>query len=393
MKPSDFALDDETLDRIFDREEFNVRDQVFEGYPEGIEQPTLVLIGGQPGAGKSHAIQSILRSHPDELVPLSGDDLRPFHPDFEVLSRDHPWLMPNATAQASGAWVRRCLNYALEKRHSLLFEGVFRDPLTVVQTADRFANANYRVEVVGLAVPYRESLLATLGRYLHPSGSEAAPRWTPTSAHDNAYRMIPSTLQAAEDSPSPDVLRVTNRNAEYLHTNTRTPSRQWRDPTPGAAVVAAQRERNAPPGPQEVRRWLQSYLDHTAELTHRGQVNDTTRSTLERLAVEAERLVALAYPHDTAVHGVVSARREQFARAHNAGPGEVTLEQVRLPEPPPSEGRSIQEYQQAPSRRAALDTARLPETSHTAYRQPPPSPRPTPGNNAPHRKPPPRPSL
>ena len=59
-----------------------------------------------------------------------GDGLRPFHDGFEMLACDPPWLMPNATAQACGAWVRRGIDHALEHRCSLLLEGgsVIRSP-------------------------------------------------------------------------------------------------------------------------------------------------------------------------------------------------------------------------------------------------------------------------
>lgn len=84
-----------------------MRGFVFGPYTSGLDEPTLVLVGGRPAAGKSRAIARATQGRAGELVPLSGDDLRPFHPQFEQLTRDHPWLMPNATAQASGVWVRR----------------------------------------------------------------------------------------------------------------------------------------------------------------------------------------------------------------------------------------------------------------------------------------------
>ncbi|MBR8744787.1 zeta toxin family protein [Nocardiopsis sp. MG754419] len=302
MKASDFHLPEERLDDVFDRpadstdRSLTIREFVFEGHPCGAGEPTLVLLGGQPGAGKSSAIAAIARARSHELVPLSGDDLRPFHDDFEMLSRDHPWLMPNATAQACGAWVRRCIDHALEHRYGLLLEGVFRDPLTVARTIDRFTAAGYRVEVVGLATPYRESLLATLGRFLHP-GEETAARWTPDGAHDSAYRMVPSTLQAAADTAGTRRLHVTDRAGRVLHTDTRGTDGRWADPTPGAAPSAATQTRDAPPSPGVARAWLGLYVEHTRELAHRGQVTEQTLLTLERLAAQAREAAHIAFPH------------------------------------------------------------------------------------------------
>lgn len=262
-----------------------------------------------------------------ELVPLSGDDLRPFHPAFAELARDHPWLMPDATAQASGAWVRRCIDHALENRYSLLLEGVFRDPTVVARTIDRFAATGYRVEVVGLAVPYRDSLLSTLGRYLHPYDTETA-RWTPVTAHDSAYRMVPSTLHAAEETAGTHLLHVTNREGANLYTNTRAPDGRWTDPTPGAAM-AAENERDATPSPEVARTWLELWVEHTRELAHRGQLNERTAPTLTRLADQTERAASIAYPHDHKARATVTAHLRRLSSAPQDTP--VALPPVRLP--------------------------------------------------------------
>ncbi|QVJ03475.1 zeta toxin family protein (plasmid) [Nocardiopsis eucommiae] len=335
MKAAEFTLPEEDLDYIFDRptnhpdQSPTVREFVFGPYPDNLETPTLVLVGGQPGAGKSRAMATVAQGRQEELVPLSGDDLRPFHPAFTRLAQDHPWLMPNATAQASGAWVRRCIDHALQNRYSLLLEGVFRNPHVVAQTIDRFAAAGYRVEVVGLAVPYRDSLLATLGRYLYPADTETA-RWTPATAHDSAYNMIPSTLQAAEDTAGTHQLHITNREGANLHTNTRTPHGQWTNPTPGAAVEATNSERNAAPSPEIARTWLELWAEHTRELAHRGQLNEQTAPTLTRLADQAQQAASIAYPHDHEARSTVTTHLRRLSQAPQDTP--VELPPVRLPQ-------------------------------------------------------------
>ncbi|OOC52437.1 MULTISPECIES: zeta toxin family protein [Nocardiopsis] len=374
MKASDFHLPEERIDHIFDRpadsedRSQTVRESVFGGYPSDLEEPTLVLLGGQPGAGKSSAIAAVSRERAGELVPLSGDDLRPFHDDFEMLARDHPWLMPNATSQASGAWVRRCIDYALENRHSLLLEGVFRDPLTVAQTIDRFAAAGYRVEVVGVATSYRDSLLASLGRFLHPEEG-AAPRWTPATAHDSAYRMVPSALQAAEDTEGTQRLHVTTRSGEDLHTNTRGPDGRWTDPTPGAAVAAAKTERDALPSPGVARAWLRLYVEHTRELAHRGQVTEPTRPTLDRLAGRAQEAAHIAFPHAPEARQAISEHSARLEATPHDTPRELPNISLPAAAPEPVTGPR--------RRRAGLSAARLenpptPTRSDTPHMAEPP---------------------
>lgn len=326
MNVADYTVDDEELDRIFDKQ---VRRYVFNGYPRTAAEatPTLVLLGGQPGAGKSSAVASISQRHPGQLVPLTGDELRQFHPQFDVLRREHSLLMPRATGPAAGAWVERALDHALKERYSLLFEGVFRDPLAVVQTAERFKKEGYRVEVVGLAVPEAVSRLSTVTRYLYP-GKEVA-RWTSTEGHDRAFRMVPAALQACDDSPHVDALFVTNRQAAKLHLNTRTPEGAWQNPTSGAATLAALAERTAPPAPDQARVWLQTYIDASRDLIKRGQANDTTLPTMQRLSNDAQRMAAIAYPRVPAVHKLLEQRQEAVAAA--AAGQQVKVSPVKLP--------------------------------------------------------------
>ncbi|OII60605.1 hypothetical protein BJP40_00535 [Streptomyces sp. CC53] len=141
------------------------------------------------------------RRHADrQLVPLTGDELRAFHPRYQKLLDGHPLLFPNVTAQASEAWMRMSIEHARDHGYSLILEGVFRDPEMTVATAREFAAA-HRVELVWLGVRAERSRLDSLHRYLE------AGRWTPPTAHDSAYRRMPQTLAAAERSP--DVQRVT----------------------------------------------------------------------------------------------------------------------------------------------------------------------------------------
>ncbi|MDR1151446.1 MAG: zeta toxin family protein [Bifidobacteriaceae bacterium] len=63
--------------------------------------PLLVLLGGQPAAGKTYAQETVIAANPDAgLVPITGDDLREYHPDYARLAEFAPLEMPGATAPA-----------------------------------------------------------------------------------------------------------------------------------------------------------------------------------------------------------------------------------------------------------------------------------------------------
>ncbi|MFE9246679.1 zeta toxin family protein [Nocardiopsis sp. NPDC006938] len=280
-------LTDVDLKQRFDS---RVRDYVFDGYTPG-DAPVLVLLGAQPAAGKSQAQADIAREHP-QIVTLTGDELRQFHPHYDALMEHDPLAMPDATAQASGAWVGMSIDHARQHGYSLLLEGTFRDPDMTMDTAREFAESGYRVHVVALGVNERVSRLDSVNRYLSPG--PGANRWTPATAHDLGYRMSPHTIQAAEESPHIHRVTVTDRTGQVLFTNTRTPDGDWDGPTGARNALLAARDRPLPT--DEARRWLSRREDHTAALIRRGDLGPTTQPTMERLHADADTVVRQAWP-------------------------------------------------------------------------------------------------
>lgn len=275
---SSHHLTDSRLKQRFDS---RVRDYVFAGHTPG-DTPVLVLLGAQPAAGKSKAQATITREHPG-IVTLTGDELRQFHPHYDELMEHDPLAMPNATAQASGAWVGMSIDHARQNGYSLLLEGIFRDPDMTMGTAHEFAESGYRVHVVALGVNERVSRLDSVNRYLSPGPD--ANRWTPATAHDLGYRMCPHTVQAAEDSPHVHRITITDRTGQSLFTNTRTPEGGWTGPIGAKDALLAGRERTL--APNSARSWLSRREDYTAALISRGELGPTTQPTLEKLHADA----------------------------------------------------------------------------------------------------------
>ncbi|GLX41137.1 hypothetical protein Sros01_72100 [Streptomyces roseochromogenus] len=282
--PSEFYLSEDELRARFEE---RVKEFVFGGYQPGT-QLTLVLLGGQPAAGKSQAMAATAQRHAGRLVPLTGDELRPLHPRYRELLDADAQTRETATAQASGAWVRMSIEHALHEGYSLLLEGVFRDPAMTIGTAVQFAQSRFDVEVVALAVRAERSRLDALDRFLDGG------RWTPPDLQNLAYTMVPETVAAAEASPAVRRIAITNRSAADLYINERGPEGRWKsEPT---AVRALEAERARPFPSQEAVGWLVKYRSVAVEMGARGEVNDASRPVLRQLAVDAERVAVMADP-------------------------------------------------------------------------------------------------
>lgn len=214
---SQWAPDEAWLDARFQKA---VRPTLFKDRaPEDL--PVVVMLGAQPGAGKTRAQQFARELHADrQLVSITGDDFRSLHPDFKRLQRDDPHEMPNVTQAVSGPMVARAVEYARENRISVIVEGTFRDPQMVAQTVQRFHETGFSVHAVALAVPPEVSRASTLGRFYETLGTDQN-RWTPPTAHEAAVKAMPHTVAALAASPQVDRFSIVDRDGTVLADSSR----------------------------------------------------------------------------------------------------------------------------------------------------------------------------
>lgn len=203
---SEWTPTQEWLDEVFDRE---VRPDVF-AHAESVGTPTLVMVGGQPAAGKTRACDWAAAQHDQTFSTVTGDDLRYLHPDYRHLQAHAPLDMPNITQRVSGPLVGRCINEALINRYPLILEGVFRDADLTESTAERFHRAGFTVHAVAVATPPAVSRVSAVHRFLQQA------RWTPPSAHDSAVEAIPDTVHVLAASPHVARVTVVDRSGRIL---------------------------------------------------------------------------------------------------------------------------------------------------------------------------------
>lgn len=289
-KTSEFSRQEELADRF----ESYIKPFVFEGHHPS-ETPRLVLLGGQPAAGKSQAVAG-LREHyaGEDLVAVTGDEFRKFHPDYRRLLEDDPLGLPNAISPDTAGWVRGCIDYALENQYSLLLENTFGNADVVADTARRFAAAGYQTEVAVVAVRPETSRLDSLARYLEPRGSDP-PRWTPLGAHDKAVENLPSAVARLEQVPEVDRITMWNRSGEALFTNERGPDRQWQHH--GSASERLLAEHARPLEPEQARNWLALYSSKQVQAL-REHADPRARLVYEALRADASRVADMAAPAD-----------------------------------------------------------------------------------------------
>lgn len=178
--------------------------------------PTLLLLGGQPGAGKTRAGVFAAELVPEALTRIVGDDYRQYHPQYEQLLAQASLLMPEVTAQAAGEWTRLTVERCMDQRYPLLIEGTWRNTQVPVGAAREARAHGFTVHCVVLAVNPVLSRLSTVERYYRDIDRGIPARWTPPHAHEESVHGLPASARALGTAPDVDRVTVVDRQGRVL---------------------------------------------------------------------------------------------------------------------------------------------------------------------------------
>lgn len=259
--------------------------------------PTVVLLGGQPGSGKSRAVGRVKAQYPG-IVPVVGDDLRAYHPDYDRLMREDPLSMPRETGQAASRWARMAMEYLREQRRSALVETTLRQPDMVREVVTEFRQAGYRIELRVVAVPLEVSRLGTIARYADQVERSGAGRWAVSTVHDTAAAAVPGTASDVVKDGMIDHVTIESRQGEvYLETSLRP--QQWTSAALDVrlAIDAAREPERLPAA--EARAWLETATTSVQTCVRSGQSDSDLLATVGRMVDrDAPRVARAAYPGD-----------------------------------------------------------------------------------------------
>jgi hypothetical protein len=245
--PERHSLTPDALQKIY---ETRVAPRLFRG-AQSVEQPTAIVLGGQPGSGKTpmqnHAAREFAAS--GGMVKIIGDDLRSYLPHYKSLQRADDKSAAFYTDRDSGRLVEKAIAEAAQRRVNVLVEGTMRNPETVAATLKQFRGAGFRTDARALAVSPEMSSLGILQRYAAQKESRGVGRMTTTEAHQNALRGMLDTLDRIQDQRLADSLTIYRRGGETIHRFDFSGPTRASEPR---ARELVERERNRALSPQEV---------------------------------------------------------------------------------------------------------------------------------------------
>jgi len=292
-----YRLSAEENERVFREEIVPLRLARFE--PQ--DQPLLIVLMAQPGAGKSaHAarIRAELASE-GGVVEIDSDLYKPFHPDYHELMATDDQLMAAATRADGRAWMARVQQYVREHRLNAVFHETAQDPQESLDTLAAYRAADYRIAVLALGVHESQSLQGVLHRYQEQVNERGAGRLTVAENAERSYRGIVDTARLIDERQAADVVAVYRRTVDEqgpAYVNELDERGAWRRP-PGFAH-AIEIERHRPLDAEEIRNYevVQDQLRTTLAEDLRPRLHHVEQLAADLLTPSAERLAAYQAP-------------------------------------------------------------------------------------------------
>lgn len=256
-----------------------------------VERPRLILLGGQPGAGKTAVLTAsqyeLARSGP--TIRIVGDDLRSYHPQFLAFQRQDPETASRFTQMDAGRWTEKLLAAATERQVNVVFETTMRTPENVARVIRTARDAGYAVEVRAVAVNPRLSWQGAHHRFEEMLHAGLAARIPPQHVHDAAVDGLRVSLEKLEGEALVDRIQLRTRSGAVIYDNEFRDG-QWLH-APGSRP-ALEREQTRPMTRGELQRFADDWNHVLARMEERRAPDNRIADVKSRAADDVRYLLA-----------------------------------------------------------------------------------------------------
>lgn len=174
-----------------------------------------VILGGQPGAGKSSFYQS--REDCQRYAAINGDEYRKYHPHAREIIKTDPEHYAERTQAFSNRVVETLIKDLSAEGYNLIVEGTMRNPATPINTCLSLKQKGYYAELVVIACDAEEAWKSTLLRAEQQKKHGETPRLVPIDIYNYTVHQIPESLSTIVNSGCFDQIIVQNRDGQQLY--------------------------------------------------------------------------------------------------------------------------------------------------------------------------------
>ncbi len=208
--------------------EYNLNDDVNAKFPavwedlttqsnlSSVEHPAAVLLGGQPGAGKSFGIETVKKQLNDNAIVINGDEFRPYKQGYEEIYQQHGKDASKYTGDFAGAMVQKVRDEAIKQKLNIIIEGTFRTTDIPLKEISNFKQHGYVVDVMVCTCPKDVSWNGTVERGDRDAKLGLIPRYTPKEHHDLVVQNLPKNADTVYQSGQVRHFEVYSRTAKIF---------------------------------------------------------------------------------------------------------------------------------------------------------------------------------
>ncbi|MBK7883415.1 MAG: zeta toxin family protein [Chitinophagaceae bacterium] len=201
-----FKVSEKVIDEIFKTELLPTLK-----YYTPATDPIAIIIGGQPGAGKTQIIQQAKKDFNNNIVECNADGYRDFHPFAKHIKAYHENLYPDLTTDLAQGLNIRLRRECQAQKLNFALEITLRDGAAVNATIAAVKKEGFTVNLNVLAVNEHWSKLGTYERLEAQRVITGYGRIVPDDAHDTRYKALPNALKDITEKKLYDNIHIYGR--------------------------------------------------------------------------------------------------------------------------------------------------------------------------------------
>ncbi|WP_373284367.1 zeta toxin family protein [Nocardia paucivorans] len=176
--------------------------ELLDGTAVPLRRPELIVVSGQPAAGKTTVIHRLARSYRDRggAVVLIADDYMRYHPRFHRLRVRDDSTAGDHIYPFAEKWLDMAVDHAIAGRRRVILEEGVGNPARAVDIVRRFGDndyADYASRLDILAVHRERSRLSNLLRYLEERLRYGTGRYVPLRGAGRVFRRFRRSASSA----------------------------------------------------------------------------------------------------------------------------------------------------------------------------------------------------
>ena len=165
-----------------------------------VSSPVAIVLGGQPGAGKSNIYQIARKRFDNNIVELDCDAFRVYHPYYEQIKL----MFGKEDGARTNPFIFKAVDMLIEElsdlKYNLIIESSLKSPNSAINNGKMLPPKGYEVELHIMATNKETSWQSTINRYNEEMKKSGKPRAVPKDFHDNVISNICNSLYTVKQS-------------------------------------------------------------------------------------------------------------------------------------------------------------------------------------------------